>query len=188
MSSLKERFLAMERRERIMLIVLGAFLLIAIVYALFAFGGGGGNQATPFPTGSPVVIPTASPSPTVAPFVPGGFGGKDPFEPLVRPASSGGPVPSGSPSPGPSGGPSGGGGGGGGGGTSGKSTRVVLRDIFRKNGRLWATVEVNGKDFTVQPGDTFDDNFQLISLTNSCGDFAFGDSRFSLCLGQEVRK
>lgn len=66
---------------------------------------------------------------------------------------------------------------------------VTLIDIRKgSNGKLTATVDVNGKDFTASAGETFDSNFVVISLNSSCGTFTFGDERFSLCVGQEVRK
>jgi len=188
MSSLRERFMAMERRERIMVSALGVVAILALVYVLFGLGGGGADVALHPPTGTlppkPIVTTSPSPSESPLPVTPETFGGKDPFEPLVV-ESAAGPAPAGSASPAPStstGGPASGG------GTSGRSNRVTLEDIFHRSGRLAATVTVNGTRYTLEPGDKFGSNFQLISLTSRCGGFAFGDERFSLCVGQEVRK
>jgi hypothetical protein len=188
MSSVRERFEAMQRRERVMVTVLGVVGVLAIAYMLFLRGGGAAPELHP-PTGTPPTRkPTPSPTVTTTtspkPVPPGSFGGKDPFEPLVTADTGSTPAPSGTSTPGSSGGPSSGGGS----TTTGKTNRVTLVDIFRRSGHLIATVQVNGKSYTVEPGDQFDGNFQLISLTSRCGVFAFGDERFTLCVGQEVRK
>jgi hypothetical protein len=65
---------------------------------------------------------------------------------------------------------------------------VTLLDVRKVGGKLVATVEVDGKDYNVSAGQTFATNFRVISLSSSCGTFVFGDERFSLCIGQEVRK
>ena len=58
---------------------------------------------------------------------------------------------------------------------------VVLNDIVSSGGQKKAQVEVDGIVYTVAPGDQFADNFQLTSITGSCGDFLFGDQPFTLC-------
>ena len=160
-------------RERGIIIGLGMLVLVGIAFILF-----GGSSDPPIPRTSPRA--SASPSPTsTLPVTSPVFEGKDPFEPLVAPSSA--PASGGTPTPGPSGGPSGG-------GTSGQSNRVTLIDVFTQDGERQATVDVDGTEYTVHPGDTFATNYRLLSLTSSCGNFVFGDERFTLCIGQEVRK
>lgn len=171
---------ARSPRERGIIIGLGGLVLVGIAFVLF--GGSGEEPFAPLPTFSPRVSTSPTPTSTL-PVTPPVFEGKDPFEPLVREQAGGGPAPSGSPSPGPSGGPTGGGS-----NTSGQSRRVVLVDIFTEGGERQATVTVDGTEYTVRPGDTFATNYRLLSLTSSCGTFVFGDERFTLCIGQEVRK
>ncbi len=59
---------------------------------------------------------------------------------------------------------------------------VVLDDIVSSGGQKKAQVEVDGVVYTVAPGGRFADNFQLTSITGSCGDFLFGDQAFTLCV------
>jgi hypothetical protein len=42
-------------------------------------------------------------------------------------------------------------------------------------------VQVDGKDYTVEPGATFDDNFELVKIDRKCAKFLFGDQSFELC-------
>ena len=42
-------------------------------------------------------------------------------------------------------------------------------------------MQVDGKVYTVQPGATFDDNFQLVKIDGKCATFLFGDQSFELC-------
>jgi hypothetical protein len=42
-------------------------------------------------------------------------------------------------------------------------------------------VSVDGDMHTVQPGDTFEGNFELVSVSGGCANFLFGDQSFTLC-------
>ncbi|MCA1834179.1 MAG: hypothetical protein ABR548_04055 [Actinomycetota bacterium] len=187
MSALTERWAGFAPRERAVIIVLGIVVLLGLVYLIFFTGGGGPVtvETAPPTSGSRTPVPTASPTAAATP-VPEtfeSFEGKDPFRPLIAAGSSGGsPPPAGTPAPQPTGtsspsegGPSGG-------------QRVSLVDINTRNGTLLATVEVNGKSYTVKEGDTFAGSYRVLDLTKSCGTFVFGDERFTLCIGQEVLK
>jgi len=107
------------------------------------------------------------------------FSGRDPFQPFPggsTPPASPGPTPSvspaGTPPPAPGGGSS----------ASIGGHMVVLDDIVSSGGQKKAQVEVDGVVYTVAPGGRFADNFQLTSITGSCGDFLFGDQAFTLCV------
>jgi hypothetical protein len=57
-----------------------------------------------------------------------------------------------------------------------------------ENGSLVAVVEVDGETYTVGVGDTFAVSFKVVSLTESGGVFTFGDSAFTLAVGQSILK
>ena len=42
-------------------------------------------------------------------------------------------------------------------------------------------VQVDGKVYAVEPGATFDDNFELVKVDGMCAKFLFGDQSFELC-------
>jgi len=42
-------------------------------------------------------------------------------------------------------------------------------------------VSVDGQTRTVQPGDSFAGNFELVSVSGGCANFLFGDQSFTLC-------
>jgi hypothetical protein len=65
---------------------------------------------------------------------------------------------------------------------------IRLLDVFTQDGERMAVIEVDDEEFTVVEGDTVNGNLQVLDLTKRCGTFLFGDERFTLCLGQEVRK
>lgn len=68
------------------------------------------------------------------------------------------------------------------------TTRVTLLEVREEGGVLIAVVEVDGETFTVGVGDTFADSFKVIDLTESGGVFTFGDSAFTLSVGQSILK
>jgi hypothetical protein len=179
MTSLRERLSGLGPRERALLVVGGIIGLLVVVYFLVARSGGGpepvvARTQTPRPSTRASASPT--PSPSGAPEVFASFGGKDPFKPLVGPPVPGGsPAPAPGATPGPSGGPSSG-------------QRVELLDIFTESGTRFATVSVDDREFKVKAGDTFAGSYRVLSLTSDCGNFVFGDERFTLCIGQEVLK
>lgn len=163
------------------LVILAVILGLLIAGFLLLSGGGDEEPFTPTPRASGAPRPTATATTTPAPPPQTGeaFESKDPFQPLVQANTGGG---GGTPGPEPT--PTSGGN-----PTDGNETRrVSLDDVFSEDGERFATVSVDDEQFTVSEGDTFADNFRVIDLTKNCGTFVFGDERFTLCLGQEVRK
>ncbi len=167
------------------ILVLGVVLAVMML-AFMLLSAGSGDEFEAFPTSTatprPRVTPTQSFSPDPAPQTDESFEGKDPFEPLVVVPTDGGTGSDPGTEPGPT-------------PTSttgtndgGESVRVTLEDVFDQDGTRFATVSVDGDQFTVSEGDTFASNFRLLDLRADCGTFVFGDERFTLCLGQEVRK
>jgi len=73
-------------------------------------------------------------------------------------------------------------------GDSPDGIRVVLLEVRDEGGSLVAVVEVDGETHTVGVGDTFAVSFKVISLTGSGGVFTFGDSAFTLAVGQSILK
>jgi hypothetical protein len=66
--------------------------------------------------------------------------------------------------------------------------RVVLLEVRTENGSRVAVVEVDGETSTVGVGDTFATSFKVVSLTDNGGVFTFGDSAFTLAVGQSILK
>jgi len=66
--------------------------------------------------------------------------------------------------------------------------RVTLVEIRDVGGVLRATVKVDGTDYDVGVGDTFADNFKVVSLDSDSGVFLYGDNAFELSVGQEILK
>jgi hypothetical protein len=183
-SRMPARLRNLAPRERALAIILAIIVVLAVLFLLLS---GGGGEVNPPTSSGPVVNPptSASPVPTSPPETGQAFEGKDPFQPLVVAIAPGGPA--GGPAPSPTGSITGVNGSTGGGGSTPAMT-VTLLDIRKQGAKLVATVEVDGKDYTASAGQTFATNFRVISLSSSCGTFVFGDERFSLCIGQEVRK
>ena len=77
-------------------------------------------------------------------------------------------------------------GGDGGGGESIGGHRVRVVDVFPRGGR--AQVQVDGTVYTVDEGETFAENFQLVSASGECATMLFGDDEFTLCEGEEILK
>jgi hypothetical protein len=50
------------------------------------------------------------------------------------------------------------------------------------------TVTINGEGYTVTQGETFARSFRVLDITGDCATFLFGDNRFTLCAGEEIRK
>jgi hypothetical protein len=184
------RFRNMGKRERTLAVVLAGLVILAVLFLLLSGGGGGGIEGV----NSPPVVRT-SPTPTVATTAPPetgqAFEGKDPFQPLVVAAPAGsttGGITTGTTGSTPTPAPTGSITGVNGGGSVEPAMTVTLVDIRKASGKLVATVDVNGTDYNASVGQTFAQNFRVIELSSSCGTFVFGDERFSLCIGQEVRK
>jgi hypothetical protein len=116
------------------------------------------------------------------------FTARDPFQQLVVvPASQTGtgspsPSPTGTASPTPTGTPTtppdavvGG-------------TTIRLVDVFTDGGVEKILVTVNGTGYEVAQGETFADRFRVLDITGQCATLLFGDSRFTLCEGEQIRK
>ena len=73
-------------------------------------------------------------------------------------------------------------------GDSPDGLRVVLLEVRDESGALVSVVEVDGETYTVGIGDTFADTFKVVSLTETGGVFTFGDSAFTLAVGQSILK
>jgi hypothetical protein len=178
-SRLPARIRNMGRREKTLAGVLGGMAIIAVIFVLMS-GGGGTIEGV---SSNPLV--RATPTPTVTSTAPPetgqAFEGKDPFQPLVVAVP---PAPSGSPTPTPTGSVTGVNGG----NNNSSAVTVTLLDVRKQGGKLVATVDVNSKDYNVSQGQTFANDFRVLSLSSSCGTFVFGDERFSLCIGQQVNK
>jgi len=177
--------------------IVGLFL----IYTLLSPGGGEvalpsfappPSGATPSGSVAPSVGPSGSP--TVQPTVPPvqNFSGRDPFSVppilLTTPsASTTSPTDSVTPT-----------GSGTGTGTvtpttpppstpSGSSTvvgghTVVLLDVFPRNGKTRAQVEVDGTVYNVAEGGMFDaGQFEFRSASGNCATFLYGDESFTLC-------
>src|SRR5919197_37356 len=167
-------------RDRRALIGFGAVTIVAVA-VFFLFVAKGPKKGASPSAGPRVIVtqPTPSPSPSKAKkqhkevFV---FSGRDPFDPAQGggqasvAAPAGAPAPSGGSSQAPN--------------PSSKNVggkTVVLVDIFTENNTQKAQVEVDGTVYTVAPGDTFDDNYQLVSISGTCADFTHGQTSFTLC-------
>ncbi len=189
----------------IVLIVLAfVALFFLVVRPLFL---GGEPEAAP-----PPVTPTVSPSPTIPPAEETPpeetfevFESKDPFRPLVSAGAApgtttggtaGAPATGGTTTGGTAGGTTGGTTGGaapGGPGAAGGSApsggqRIQLVDVFEENGSQRAQVKVGSTVHTVSVGQTFADNFKLVSVSGNCATMLHGDDKFTLCEGEEVIK
>ncbi len=64
---------------------------------------------------------------------------------------------------------------------------VVLLDTFTVNGVDTVQVEVDGTVYNVSEGDTFGpgNSFELLSVSDNCGAFLFGDESFTLCIAPQ---
>jgi len=60
--------------------------------------------------------------------------------------------------------------------------------VFDTNGSPMVSVAVNGTGYTVAEGAEFGERFRLLDVSGTCATFLFGDSRFTLCEGQSIRK
>lgn len=68
-------------------------------------------------------------------------------------------------------------------------TTVALISITTlPDGSRQAVVRVAGTDYTVGVGETFAGSYQVVTLTDTGGTFLFGDSPFTLAVGEEILK
>jgi hypothetical protein len=51
-----------------------------------------------------------------------------------------------------------------------------------------AQVQVDGTVYTVDEGERFAENFELVSVSAECATLLFGDDQFTLCEGEEILK
>jgi hypothetical protein len=154
----------------------------AVAFVFFMGGGDGGQQPQPVaaPTSEPPKAepkkkaaknnkPAKKKAPTFA-F----FGGRDPFVPLVV-AETGGAGANTSGAVNAVDSPSGG---------SQVADATVVGghnvSLININGNN-VQVSVDGQTHTVQPGDSFEGNFELVSVSGGCANFLFGDQSFTLC-------
>ncbi|MFN2525557.1 MAG: hypothetical protein ABR505_04745 [Actinomycetota bacterium] len=187
------------------LVVGGLVALLAVVWFFFLRGGGEEPVAEVPPT-VPVATPTPEPEPTKGRKPGRGpietfevFAAKDPFEPLITPGAGGAaaagdgeaaPAEEGAGEAGGDGAVDGDGGapGGGGGGERIGGRRVRLVDVFTENGDRRAQIQVDATVYTVDVGETFAQNFRLLSTSGECATLLFGDDQFTLCEGEEILK
>ena len=182
-----------------------------LIVLWFLFLRGGGEEEVAAPVAPPV---TVDPTPEITPDVeepnqPGRgpvetfevFASKDPFEPLVNPAGTTGAPTGTSPATDPGAAPgapgdggtggSGNGGNGSGAGDGGSNISghtVRLIDTFRQNGRTRAQIQVDGTVYTVDVGERFAENFELVDVSGQCASILYGDDQFSICEGEEILK
>ena len=193
----------MTGRERNMLIFLGVVALGALLYFVFVLGGGEPEQdaAPTTPVASPPPIPPTPgtgvgepPEEGQPPRAVAFFGGRDPFVPLVVAVA---PTPAPSPGDGGEQPPPDGGEPGDGeppivtppddaeeqeqDGITVTGKQVVLVDVVDSN---TVQVEVDGQPYTASEGETFAQNFEVVSVEGGCARFLFGDESFTLCEGE----
>lgn len=65
---------------------------------------------------------------------------------------------------------------------------VELIDVFEENGARRITIRVDSTLYTVGEGETFADNFRVLSIDPPCATLLYGDNQFTLCEGERVRK
>jgi len=68
------------------------------------------------------------------------------------------------------------------------TTVSLISVVTLGDGTKQAVVRVSGTDYTVGVGDTFAGSYQVVSLTDTGGTFLFGDSPFTLAVGEEILK
>ena len=199
--------------RRLALIVGGAVALVVLLWLLFLRGGGD----TPESTTAPPAPPVATPAPTPEERGGGGggrrgddpvetfevFAPKDPFDPLVTEEGGGGGTgdtagagdedgttdTDGTPDTG---------------GTDTNGDGVVdaddggadtSADVEGHTVELVATldggraqVQVDSTVYTVDEGERFAQNFELVSVSSECATLLYGDDQFTLCEGEEILK
>ena len=69
-----------------------------------------------------------------------------------------------------------------------QGTRVVLLEIREEGGVDKAVVTVDGVTYVVGVGETFAESFKVVSLAESSVVFLYGDSAFTLAIGQAILK
>lgn len=199
-----------ERRlgpGRVLAIIGGVLLVLFLVWFLFLRADDAEVDGTAAPAPAPAVE-TPEPQETVAPAPKNGpvetfevFAPKDPFDPLISAATAGGGAATGT----TEGAAAGDGtttttgdgtgtttttttGGGNDGGETVGGHRVRVVDVFTRGGSGRAQVQVDGTVYTVDEGERFATNFQLLSTSGRCATMLYGDDEFTLCEGEEILK
>jgi hypothetical protein len=68
------------------------------------------------------------------------------------------------------------------------TTVIRIVDITTTEGITRVSLTVNGSGYDVAEGETFAERFRVLDISGSCATLLFGDSRFTLCKGDEIRK
>ncbi|MFP5353157.1 MAG: hypothetical protein ACLGIB_11440 [Actinomycetota bacterium] len=203
---------AAPSRTRMLVVTLGILVMLLLLVWFFFLRGDGGDVAetatppAPAPTTTSLgdddetQTPKQRPVETFEVFAP-----KDPFDPLISASATAG---------GASGGTTvagdgttittGGDGttstdgtgtttvtttsGNGGGGSDVGGHRVRVIDVFQEDGNGRVQVQVDGTVYTVDEGERFAQNFQLLSTSGQCATMLYGDDEFTLCEGEEILK
>lgn len=198
---------------RILAIVAGVLVLLFLVW--FVFLRADEVEVDVVAPAPAPAAPTPEPEEPVSPVKKNGpvetfevFAPKDPFDPLISAATTGGTTTGGTTAGGTTTTPGAGGtttgagdgtgtrttttttttGGGNDGGDSVGGHRVRVIDVFVRNGSPRAQVQVDGTVYTVDEGERFAQNFQLLSASQRCATMLFGDDEFTLCEGEEILK
>jgi hypothetical protein len=194
-----------EGNQRRLLVVLGGLLLLLLLmWVLFLRQGepeitAGSTPPVPEQTETTAEDDATRPVPkrndpveTFQVFAP-----KDPFDPLVSAAAATGasgsaPAASGAPGETTQ-------------GSSGTTTfettgsrgdsgqdieghRVRVLDVFGGEGGRRLQVQVDETVYTVDVGERFARNFELLSTSGDCATMLYGDDQFTICEGEEILK
>ena len=162
--------MAMTPRDRRLLIIMGVVVGVALIFFVVTHKKGADTAAlTPGLAGPAPAEVTQTPANALSPSPQKSaklvFSGRDPFVPLVvetTAADAGG-----SPVAGVSPAGTGGSGSGGSSQSIGGST-VTLDNIFTVGSTQKAQVDVDGTVYTVEAGDSFAGNYQLVSISGTC--------------------
>jgi hypothetical protein len=197
-----------------LLIVLAVMVGLMLVYAVWTFVAspllaGNAEEIGAEPVAAPEPVPepepTPEPEPEPIPETIEVFSARDPFQQLVRGSGAGGTAAAAgsdttplaatttdgqaqapSPTEAPTvagatpGAPA---------GAQVGATSIRLIDVFTDDGgQEKVLVQVNGTGYEVGEGDTFAQRFRVLDISGRCATFLFGDNRFTLCRGEEIRK
>lgn len=72
--------------------------------------------------------------------------------------------------------------------TSVDATAIVLEEVFDEDGQDVVIVQVGGEGYEAAEGDTVAGNLTVLDIADSCATMRFGDTRFILCEGEQIRK
>ena len=68
------------------------------------------------------------------------------------------------------------------------SHSVKLVDAVAQGGGSLAEIDVDDTLHTVEEGERFAENFQLVSVEGACATMLFGDEQFTTCEGEQILK